>query len=101
MEMSDKRVLLMLNQSPADCPLDRQLEVLDHAAGKGVLLMQDAVLFTATAEGRRLLDAGAKVYALRQSAEARGIVDRVMDGVELVDYGRAIDLIMDEYDIVV
>lgn len=101
MYMSDKNALIMLNQSPTDCPLDRQLEVLDHAAGKGVLLMQDAVLFTVTGEGRRLQEAGAKVYALRQSVEARGIVDRVMDGVELVDYGRAIDLIMDEYDIVV
>ncbi len=99
--MSDKKALLMLNQTPADCPLERQLEVLDHAAGKGVLLMQDAVLFAVSDEGRELLERGGRVFALRQSVEARGLLDRVMDGVELVDYGRAIDLIMDEYDIVV
>jgi sulfur relay protein TusB/DsrH len=99
--MSEKNALLMLNQSPADCPLDRQLEVLGHAAGKGVLLMQDAVLFTVTGEAGRFKEAGAKVYALRQSVEARGLVDRVADEVELVDYGRAIDLIMDEYDMVI
>ena len=99
--MSDKKALLMLNQTPADCPLERQLEVLDHAAGKGVLLMQDAVLFAVSDKGRELLERGGRVFALRQSVEARGLLDRVMDGVELVDYGRAIDLIMDEYDIVV
>ena len=41
------------------------------------------------------------VYALRQSVEARGLTGRTMEGVELVDYDRVVDLIMEEYDIVV
>ncbi len=34
-----------------------------------------------------------KVYALRADLEARGMADRVMDGVSLVDYGGFVDLV--------
>ena len=99
--MSDKKVLLMLNQSPTDCSLERPIRVLAGAAAKGALLMQDAVLFASTDRGHELLDAGVKLYPLRQSVEARGLRDRILDGVELVGYDRVIDLIMEEYDMVV
>lgn len=99
--VTDKKALMMLNQSPSECSLDRQLKVLSGASGAGAILMQDAVYFAATEEGRKLLDAGVTVYALRQSVEARGLTGRTMDGVELVDYERVVDLIMEEYDIVV
>ena len=98
--MSDKKVLLMLNQPPAECPLDRQLEVLSNAKEAGALLMQDAVFFAATDHGSRLLDAGVKVYALRESVGARGLSDRVRPEVELVSYDRVVDLIMEDYDMV-
>jgi sulfur relay protein TusB/DsrH len=91
----------MLNQPPTKCPLDRQFKMLQGTQDKGALLIQDAVFFTVSEEGRRLLDEGFRVYALRQSVEARGIIDRVVDGVELVDYHRVVDLIMDDYDVVV
>jgi sulfur relay protein TusB/DsrH len=91
----------MLNQPPTKCPLDRQFRMLEGTGRKGAVLIQDAVYFTVSDEGRRLMDEGFSVYALRQSVEARGIIDRVADGVELVDYGRVVDLMMDEYDVVV
>jgi sulfur relay protein TusB/DsrH len=99
--MSKKRVLLMLNQPPSKCPLDRQLRMLEGTEDKGALLIQDAVFHTVSEDGRRLLDHGFQLYALRQSVEARGIIDRIIDGVQLVDYHRVVDLIMDEYDVVV
>ncbi|MCK4970957.1 MAG: sulfurtransferase complex subunit TusB [Thermoplasmata archaeon] len=99
--MTDKKVLMMLNQSPADCSLERQLKIASTSPKAGAILMQDAVYFAATEEGRKLLDAGVTVYALRQSVEARGLTGRTMDGVELVDYDRVVDLIMEEYDVVV
>ena len=34
-----------------------------------------------------------KVYALGPDMEARGMADRVMDGVTLVDYGGFVDLV--------
>ena len=99
--MTDKKALMMLNQSPAQCDLTRQLEATRGASEVGAVLMMDAVYFTATEDGKRLLDAGVNVYALRQSVEARGLTGRTLDGIELVDYDRVVDLIMEEYDIVV
>ncbi len=99
--MPEKRALLLLNQAPFDCDLSKHLMVLGAAAEGGALLMQDAVYFAATERGRRLLDAGVRVYALRESLEARGVIDRVLEGVHVVDYGEAVDLIMERYDIVV
>ncbi len=98
--MTDKNVLMMLNQSPADCSLERQLKIASTAPKAGAILMQDAVYFAAIEEGRKLLDSGVTVYALRQSVEARGLTGRTMDGIEMVDYERMVDLIMEEYDIV-
>ena len=99
--MTDKKALMMLNQSPAECDLTRQLAVVSGASEAGAVLMMDGVYFAATDDGKRLLDAGLNVYALRQSVEARGLTGRTLDGVEVVDYDRVVDLIMEEYDIVV
>jgi sulfur relay protein TusB/DsrH len=99
--MSDKSVLLMLNQPPSKCPLERQLLMLEGTKEKGALLIQDAVFHSVSDEGKQLLDHGFKLYALRCSVEARGIIDRVIDGVQLVDYHQVVDLIMDGYDVVV
>ena len=35
-----------------------------------------------------------KVYALRPDLEARGMPDAVIDGIELVDYGGFVDLVV-------
>ncbi len=99
--MSEKKVLLMLNQPPSKCPLDRQLRMLEGTENKGALLLQDAVFHAVSKEGQELLDRGFQLYALRQSVEARGIIDRLIDGVQTVDYGGVVDLIMNEYDVVV
>jgi sulfur relay protein TusB/DsrH len=47
-----------------------------------------------------LVEAGVELYALRESVEARGLVDRVRSDVELVDYHRVVDLMMDVYHVV-
>lgn len=99
--MTDKKALMMLTQSPAECDLTRQLAAVSAAKEAGAVLMMDAVYFAATDDGKRLLDAGLNVYALRQSVEARGLTGRTLDGVEVVDYDQVVDLIMEEYDIVV
>jgi tRNA 2-thiouridine synthesizing protein B len=98
--MSEKRVLLWLNQAPFECDLAKHMTVLEAASAGGALLVQDAVYFATTDKGRRLLERGVEVYALRDSLEARGVLGRVHDGVTVVDYGDAVDLIMDRYDVV-
>jgi tRNA 2-thiouridine synthesizing protein B len=67
------------------------------AQGGAVLLIEDAV-YAATrgnAAEASLRDALArlKVYALAPDLEARGMADRVMEGVTTVDYGGFVDLV--------
>ena len=65
--------------------------------GAAVLLIEDAV-YAATrgnaAEGK-LRDALSrfKVYALAPDLEARGMGDRVVEGITTVDYGGFVDLV--------
>jgi tRNA 2-thiouridine synthesizing protein B len=69
------------------------------ANGGAILLIEDAV-YAATrgneAEGK-LRDALSrfKVYALAPDLEARGMFDRVMEGVTTVDDGGFVDLVTD------
>ena len=98
--MEGRRALMVVGTSPAETELGWQLELLDRAAGKGVLLMQDGVLFATHEHVHRLGREGLRLYALRDSLEARGIADRVAPGVEVVDYARAIDLMMADYDLI-
>lgn len=65
-------------------------------SGSALLLIEDGV-YAATrgnAAEARLKEAMArlKVYALKADLEARGVAGRVMDGIELVDYGGFVDL---------
>ncbi|HWS13535.1 MAG TPA: sulfurtransferase complex subunit TusB [Rhodocyclaceae bacterium] len=66
-------------------------------AGGAVLLIEDGV-YGATRGNKaepavRDAMSRVKVYALRADLEARGMADRVMDGVSLVDYGGFVDLV--------
>ena len=66
-------------------------------SGGAILLIEDAV-YAATrgnAAEPQLRDALSrfKVYALAPDLEARGMGDRVMEGVATVDYGGFVDLV--------
>jgi tRNA 2-thiouridine synthesizing protein B len=88
-------MLNIVNKSPAERnALESCLRV---AQGGAVLLIEDAV-YAATrgnAAEASLRDALArlKVYALAPDLEARGMADRVMEGVTTVDYGGFVDLV--------
>lgn len=65
--------------------------------GHALLLIEDGV-YAATAAGAASADlAGAlarlKVYALAPDLEARGLADKVIDGVKTVDYAGFVDLV--------
>ena len=64
--------------------------------GSAVLLIEDGVYAAAkdTALSPRLQEAlkTVTIYALKPDVEARGMQNRVMDGVRLVDYGGFVDL---------
>lgn len=65
--------------------------------GSAVLLIEDAVYAatTGTAAAAELQAAMAdlKVYVLAPDLNARGVADRVLEGVNLVDYGGFVDLV--------
>lgn len=88
-------MLHIINKSPLDRnSLDT---VLTTGNGGAILLIEDGV-YAATkgnAFEARLKDAMGKfkVYALQGDLEARGIADRVTDGVSMVDYGGFVDLV--------
>jgi tRNA 2-thiouridine synthesizing protein B len=71
--------------------------------GSAVLLIEDGVYAAAkdTAVSPRMQEAQKTVtiYALKPDVEARGMQNRVMDGVRLVDYGGFVDLVV-EHDAV-
>ena len=88
-------MLNIINKSPLDrASLDACLQSAESGA---ILLIEDGV-YAATkgsaGEGKlKAANGKFKVYALRPDMEARGIADRVMDGVTLVDYSGFVDLV--------
>ena len=89
-------LLFVIKRSPF---ISRDLEHILPVAHEGshVMLVQDAVLAVAkTPENQQWLDrltsAGIVVYALSEDITARGIT-RLLEGVEVVDYGGWVDLV--------
>jgi tRNA 2-thiouridine synthesizing protein B len=90
-------MLHIINKSPLDRnSLDT---VLTTGNGGAILLIEDGV-YAATkgnAFESKLKAAMSKfkVYALQADLEARGIADRVTDGIATVDYAGFVDLVAD------
>lgn len=73
--------------------------VLRLAASGALLLIEDAV-YAATrgnaAEAKlRQAQTRLKVYALAPDLQARGVADRVLDGVQVIDYDGFVDLVVE------
>ena len=89
-------MLHTVNKSPFE---QRTLETCLKFArqGSAVLLIEDGVYGAArdTAVSKQVQEAlkSVSIYALKADVEARGMQDRVMDGVRLVDYGGFVDLV--------
>jgi tRNA 2-thiouridine synthesizing protein B len=93
-------MLHTVNKSPFE---KNSLEAaLAHAkSGSAILLFEDGVY--GAMNGTTLSDAvqqamqNVTVYALESDLKARGVADKVMDGIKLVDYSGFVDLTC-EYD---
>jgi tRNA 2-thiouridine synthesizing protein B len=89
-------MLHIVNKSPLEkTSLDSCLATAQP--GAAVLLIEDGV-YAATrgnaAEAKMREAMGQlKVYVLKPDMDARGMADRVMEGVTLVDYGGFVDLV--------
>ncbi|MBK7815169.1 MAG: sulfurtransferase complex subunit TusB [Rhodocyclaceae bacterium] len=88
-------MLNIVNKSP----LDRgSLDSCLQSAGSGAILLIEDGVYAATrgSIGETKLKAAAgrfKLFALGPDMEARGIADRAMDGLTLVDYAGFVDLV--------
>jgi len=86
-------MLHIINKSPfTNSSLDSCLRV---AQGGDVLLIEDAVYAAvAGAAEKQVRDAMKRFtfHVLQADLEARGIADRVMDGINKVDYGGFVEL---------
>jgi sulfur relay protein TusB/DsrH len=86
--------LIVLNTNDRDI-LDKAMSV-----EADLLLMQDATLFCNRGRKDSPEFGGRKVYALKVDLEKRGLSDRMVEGVELVDYDGMVDLLFSEYAVV-
>ncbi len=89
-------MLHIVNKSPFQC---NSLESCLRLATKGsvVLLIEDAIYGATKGSGVEAAVQGAmasvKIYALGADLQARGMANRVLDGVTVVDYGGFVDLV--------
>jgi len=92
-------MLHIVNKSPTE--RNSVDTCLSHAQkGSKVLLIEDAV-YAATrgsaAEAKvKSVMADVTIYALQPDLAARGMADRVIEGVNLVDYGGFVDLVAEQ-----
>lgn len=92
-------MLHIVNKSPYDRnSMDAVLRLA--TSGSAVLLIEDGV-YAATrgnVDEAKIKAAmpGLKFYALKPDMDARGVADRVMDGISLVDYSGFVDLVAEQ-----
>jgi len=89
--------LFLLLKSPLEWSGSSIMASLSGDDERAVVLLNDAVLF---ALGGEHLDALSSIcptiYAMRDDIDARGL--KPSERVETIDYGRLVELIMEEYD---
>jgi sulfur relay protein TusB/DsrH len=65
----------------------------------GVVLFEDATYFPFYPEKKEeILSVADEVYLMRDDLEARGFLDRVGKGFQVIDYPLLVDLIMQGYE---
>lgn len=88
-------MLHIVNKSPFDTGSLASVLRVARKEGGAVLLIEDGV-YAATrnsATEASLKAAGMPVYVLQADADARGLQSRLMEGVNMVDYGGFVDLV--------
>jgi tRNA 2-thiouridine synthesizing protein B len=88
-------MLHIINKSPNDRPT---LDSVARTARSGAILLIEDGVYAATrgnasAQKLEVLMGKFKVYALMPDLDARGLADRLLEGVTGVDYGGFVDLV--------
>ncbi len=64
--------------------------IAEQDKGAEVVLIQDGIYM----DVKKLGDSGSKVYAVKDDVEKRGYGEIIPDNVEIIDYGKLVDLIL-------
>ncbi len=95
-------VLFSLVKSPFE---SNEIHTMDCILGDnkgGVLLFEDSVYYATNEKLReKLIVKKYSIYAIAEELEARGYQNLSVKGVEVIDYARAAELIMESYDKVI
>ncbi len=71
-------------------PGENGLRIAEQDNSAEVVLLQDGIYV----DVKKLEDAGNKVYAVKDDVEKRGYNDSMSEKVEIIDYGKLVDLIL-------
>jgi tRNA 2-thiouridine synthesizing protein B len=97
-------MLHIVNKSPFEnTALASCLRIAGAGGENALLLIEDGVYaVTKNSEAGKSVHAamgGLKVYALLPDIEARGMQERVLDGVTMVDYAGFVDLVIEHNNV--
>lgn len=95
-------MLIVLSQSPSKGNYDSILQMAIRCAKNtevGVVHIQDASLAVTLNEYcERLTNCGISIYALRSDCQARGISEKIVKDVKIIDYKQLVKLVMTKYN---
>lgn len=69
---------------------DNGLRIAEQDKDAEVVLVQDGIYM----DVKKLGDSGNKIYAVKDDVEKRGYKDGISNNVEIIDYGKFVDLIL-------
>ncbi len=96
------KVLFTLLKSPYETNELRFMERVAEGNEKGVMLFEDAIYYATIEQFRNeLLNQNFLIYVIGEELEARGQGKPHAEGVEIIDYDTAVDILMEKYDKVV
>ena len=96
------KVLFTLLKSPFEKDEIQTMEVMAKDNEKGVILFEDAVYYAFFESTRNeLLSRNFSIFAIKEELEARGFEGFAAEGVEVIGYDAAVEIIMERYDKVV
>lgn len=96
-------LLIVLSRSSFDANYGTVLEIASKVSMMGekvgLLLIQDACILSTLDECiDKTMQHKLKAYVLKADCEARGLLDKVAKGIEIIGYRRWVKLVMEDYD---
>jgi len=95
-------MLIILGKFPFVSDYESLIKLASKAVERGekvaILYIQDACIAVASNKYLKKLPLGIEVYALKEDCEARGLLQKIKNGVRTVDYKGWVDLVMKKHD---